>query len=163
MFSAGFEPGIPEIERLQTYALDRTVTGYSTRNTYCVRKVMPPYYYLHIQMNYLNATQHKTQLNIRAFFLYLTFPRSFGQKAARAETGFRTRRCRILHAFLETISLSSFKFITRPINSIVMFVRNTNNQKSDGAKTGLQGGCGTTSNLIRPLQAQVAALVLVLP
>jgi hypothetical protein len=27
MLSAGFEPAIPEIKRLQTYALDRIVTG----------------------------------------------------------------------------------------------------------------------------------------
>ena len=37
------------------------------------------------------------------FLLYPTFPRSFGHNAASAEIVFRTRRCRILHSFLETI------------------------------------------------------------
>ena len=36
MYPAGFEPSIPEIERLQTYALDRAATGTGTGYTYCV-------------------------------------------------------------------------------------------------------------------------------
>jgi hypothetical protein len=41
-----------------------------------------------------------------------------------------------------------------------MFLRSTNNQKSDSAKLGLQGG--TTYNPIRPPDAQVVVLLLVL-
>jgi hypothetical protein len=34
MSSAGFEPAIPAIEHLQTYALDRTATGIGVRIIY---------------------------------------------------------------------------------------------------------------------------------
>jgi hypothetical protein len=34
--SAGFEPAIPVIKRLQTYALDRTVTGIDNVFTHCM-------------------------------------------------------------------------------------------------------------------------------
>jgi hypothetical protein len=44
--------------------------------------------------------------------------------------------------FSKPFSRSSFNIITRETNSIKMFLRNTNNQKFDGAKLGLQGVMG---------------------
>jgi len=152
MSSEGFESSIPAIERLQTCALDRLVTGYFTRNTYCVWKVMPPYLFT-------SGWAIEMQPNTK-FSSYLTFPRSFRHNAASAEIVFRTRRVEFCTIFSKPFSLSSFNFITRETNWIEMFPRNTNNQTSDGAKTGLQGGCGTTSNPIRSFDAPIKALAL---
>jgi hypothetical protein len=56
-------------------------------------------------------------------------------------------------------------FITCEMNSFEMFLERCENQKCDGAKSRLEGGCGTNSKLMLSITAEVAALLwdLVLP
>lgn len=65
----------------------------------------------------------------------------------------------LFRLFSKHFSCSSFNFfITYGINLFEMFWRVESNQKSDGAKSMLWVGCGTTSNLMSSIITEVAAL-----
>lgn len=103
----------------------------------------------------------KCSLDCVFSFYTLCFHVVLSFNTASSEQVFQTCQCRIFQAVLETIFPYQLGTSASCVKQLPLrcALKTPKNQKSDISKSGLWGGCGTTSNPMLSIAAEVAALV----